>query len=144
MNNDQSLQEKITALEELGESFEMFLTGYEKDSRGVWKYNGKPQTGEELAKQITSLLGPFIKRINLISSKKRESFIDQRYYVIKSFLSIITNSLECPPRNRQAIIENFFETVINIGDVILESKKSITDMWKFNRDESRGYQEVLE
>jgi tRNA(His) 5'-end guanylyltransferase len=130
LNTEDALDKKLTQLRKIIDSYENLLNGYERGFDGSLIYTGNVLVGSELAKEIIMLLTPFSDEINLITAKKQEVFNEQRYYTIKSFLSLITNSVYCSAENYRVVAESFFNVLINVGDVIVSSKTFMGDLLK--------------
>jgi len=116
-------KEKVTSINAHLKYLEMILSGHRWTGEGdKYIYTGEVLAGSETINTAISLLSPYTHESNLITVKDEQSFARQVYFTAMTFLRETMTQEGCRAENQKKIFEIFYETLINIGDIILNSK----------------------
>jgi len=85
--------------------------------------------GSEVIGKATGLLQAFTEESNLITTKKRKTFAKQKWRVSKVFNRTCLLDNTVTAENYPTVVEMFRDTLQNIGDVILESKATMNNIF---------------
>ncbi len=114
-------QDKVLALRQLVRSLELKIQGYKSIGNGS-KVERTPYAllTSDLIQKTTSLLDSFSKEANLISIKKK--FPKQQLDTCMTQLGLLAREDGCPAENYELVMEIFHNTMINLGDIICNSR----------------------
>ena len=122
-------KEKVTSINAHLRYLEMVLSGHRWTGKGdTYVYTGEVLAGSETINTAISLLTPYTHESNLISVKDSAGFEEQLFYTSKTFLRETMMQEGCRAENQKQIFEIFYETLINIGDIIMSSKGLIENV----------------
>lgn len=122
-------KEKVTSINAHLRHLELVLSGHRWTGKGDnYIYTGEVLAGSETINTAISLLTPYTQESNLISVKDKSDFEEQLYYTSKTFLRETMTQEGCRAENQKKIFEIFYETLINIGDIIQSSKGLIENV----------------
>ena len=117
------LKEKATALKHAVRSFELRLKGYKWSADGSkFIYTGEVLAGNHVIQKAISLLQPFCEDANIITNKSDRTFSKQKFRVCSTFNNTLLVEGTSYAENYQVIMQEFMDTLQNIGDIILGSK----------------------
>ena len=119
-------KDKVTSINAHLKYLEMVLSGHRWTGEGdKYIYTGEVLAGAETINTAISLLTPYTHESNLITVKNSADFAKQIYYTSMTFLRETMVQEACRSEHQKKIFEMFYETLINIGDIILSSKGTI-------------------
>ena len=115
-------KEKVTSISAHLKYLEMVLsghrwTGHEDD----YIYTGEVLASSEVISTAVSLLTPYTHESNLITVKDPKAYARQIFFTKLTFLGSI-KKMGLRSDNAKEIIDIFFTTLENVGDIILSSK----------------------
>jgi len=132
--DENDLTNKTTSLRNILNRYELRLRGYRTSNSLKHFYTGDVLCGNETIKNIVLFLESFSENVNLITNKREANFIDQIYYTFRSYLRMTVNSFEIPSKNIRVLHESFWNTLLNICDVISESKSMMEKLFKMKEE----------
>lgn len=119
-------KEKVTSINAHLRYLEMVLSGHRWTGESdKYMYTGEVLAGSDTINTAISLLTPYTHESNLITVKNRSDFAKQVFYTTMTFLRESMIQEGCRAEHQKKIFEMFYETLINIGDIILSSKGTI-------------------
>lgn len=126
-------KDKLLMVRQITRSLELRYRGYVWDSKGEkFIHKNNALLGEDLIQNAISLLDPFSHAFNLISKKKK--FPRQQLTICRTFLKSLVKNNEAPLENMDTVFEMFHQTIINIGDVICNSRSYMELTNSYNED----------
>lgn len=119
----------VTSVKAHIKHFELTLKGY-RWSGIADKYvpTGDVLCGQDTINSAIGLLSPFTHESNLITIKGYQEFCKQKYFVSRTFIRSCMNQMGAKSENLGRLFEIFYQTLTNVGDIILGSKSVIKDM----------------
>lgn len=135
-NNE--LKEKATALKHSVRSFELRLKGYKWSSDGSKFINtGEVLAGNHVIQKAISLLQAFSEDANIITNKSDKTFSKQKYRVCSTMNNTLLVEGTSYAENYNVIMQEFTDTLQNIGDIILGSKDLLK--YQFGMQDKEDY-----
>lgn len=131
------LKDKTTEIQKMISEYEYRLRGYLWESNGSnMFYQGNVLAGDSVIQKIILLLHSFSKEIIMISNKSKHSWAKQLYRTSYQLISILTREIESPAESYKVIFYSFYNTMQNIGDIIMNnnSKDFLSKMFGFEQN----------
>lgn len=139
--HEKDVTSKATSIKLMVRSLELRLAGYKWDAKGdKFVYTGNVLCGNNIITKATGLLDSFCQDSNLITGKQKETFAKQKYEICSVFNDILLSDMGCPAENQKTIMKMFKMVLINIGDIILDSKELMRPLFskEIESSESMG------
>ena len=122
-------KERVTSITAHLKYLEMVLSGHRWTGlKDDYVYTGEVLAGSDTISTSIALLTPYTHESNLITVKDDRSFAKQLYFTSMTFLRETMLQEGCRSENQKKIFEIFYETLINIGDIITNSKGLIENV----------------
>jgi len=123
------LKEQITKINSFVKQLELVLNGYKWTGREEkYVYTGEVLAGTDVISTCVSLITPYANNSNLITVKDPQEWAWQRYYTAQTYLREVMDKAGYIAESQKKIFEIFYETLINIGDIIVSSRSIIKDI----------------
>lgn len=133
---ESSLKNKTTFISKIIKTLKMSLAGW--DRVGVtdeFEYNGKVLAGSNAIRKIIGIYSPFADESNLITSKRDEVFFRQKHELNTTVNKLVFTSEDIEKDDQEEVIKMCKTTLQNIGDIILNSKDFMGDMFNRPKDD---------
>ncbi len=136
------LKDKITSTKKFVREFDLRLRGHTWAGSGdEYVDTGQDLVGSELADKLVGLLLPFCQEGNLISSKDDETYYEQEYELDSMANELLFKDDSCPERNQRLVLKIFKSTLLNIWDIMKDSKSFLARLLGAIKIENNGVDE---
>lgn len=128
--NQSNLPDKVSALKNLANSFDMKMRGFKMNTTNdQWIPAGEALAGSKVIDQGTGMITSFAEEVNLMTTKDKEKFLMEFTDAFFKFNVMILNDQATPQETHRAVAKIFKDTFSNIGDIITGSKSTYAKMF---------------
>lgn len=138
ITGEETLRSKSTALKNMAKSYEKRVSGWGwNQNDNSWEIKGPALAGSQLIQDSTSIILSFCETANLITTKDELRFKAQFFDAFHRINAMCTNSRQVFQERYRAFIKIFKDTMQNVGDIIVGSRKLIRE-WELEMAQEKA------